>query len=371
MRRYRILHTEASLGWGGQEIRIFREMEWMRRNGHTVALCAPENSEIYRRCRAAGIEAWPLERAPLKGPWTATRLTFRMLAWRPDIVNTHSSRDGWIGGIAARIAGAALIRSRHIDTGYPSQALWRHLGFCMLPHHLLTTSTRIRERLIEEVGVDPACVTNLPTGVDTSIYHPGVPATLHADLALPADKPIIGMISVLRSWKGHPDFIEAARRTRDALAAAGAPACHFVIAGGGPGTESIRGMVQDAGMASDITMLGHREDVPHILASLSAVVLPSTAHEGVPQILLQAQAMGRPVIGTSVGGIPDIVQDGETGLLVPPNNPGALSNAMLRILREPAFAASLAATALPRVLEKHSVDGMGHFLERLYADLVW
>ncbi|HSI87255.1 MAG: glycosyltransferase family 4 protein [Candidatus Methylacidiphilales bacterium] len=369
-RRYRILHTEASLGWGGQEIRIFRELEWMKGQGHTVAVCAPRQSQIFARCQAAGIEAWHLNTKPLTGPWTVAKLTTRLLAWKADVVNTHSSRDGWIGGIAARLAGVrAVIRSRHIDTDYPAQLFWRNLGFSVLPHHLLTTSTRIADRLIHEVGAEPSRVTNLPTGIDTEMFHPGIQGTLHTELGLKPETPIIGMISVLRSWKGHPDFIGAARIVRDTCEKEGR-VCHFIIGGGGPGMETLSEMLRQQGMERHITMLGHREDVPQLLASLAAVVLPSTAHEGVPQILLQAQAMARPVIGTTVGGIPEIVKHERTGLLVPPLNPAALAAAMLRVLRDSDFAAQLGKNALPIVRQHHSVDGMGHFLENLYAKIL-
>src|SRR5204862_1422704 len=125
----------------------------------------------------------------------------------------------------------------------------------------------------------------------------------------------VGMISVLRSWKGHDYFLEAAARILKKR-----QDVRFVVAGDGPRRETIRNQIAALGQQEKILTLGHREDVPNILASLAVLVLPSTAHEGVPQILLQAQAMGKAIVATTVGGIPEVVTDGETGLLVPPKD---------------------------------------------------
>ena len=108
--------------------------------------------------------------------------------------------------------------------------------------------------------------------------------------------------------------------------------------------------------------------VPHLLAGLTALVLPSTAHEGVPQIVLQAQATGTPVIGTRVGGIPQVVADGETGLLVPPHDPAALAAAMQAVLDDPAAAVRRAEKALARVRAENSLDAMGEKLETMYRE---
>ncbi len=116
IRQWRIFHSESSMGWGGQEVRVFAELEWMRARGHWVALGAHPDSAIARRAREAGLTFFPLRTHKALLPFEVARLTAWLIANRVDVVNTHSSNDGWLAGLAARLAlRPVLIRSRHIE----------------------------------------------------------------------------------------------------------------------------------------------------------------------------------------------------------------------------------------------------------------
>src|SRR5476651_909700 len=121
MKQWRILHSESSLGWGGQEVRVLVELEWMRAHGHWVALAAHPESAIAKRAQAAGIPFFPLRTHKALLPFEIIRLAAWLIENRVDLVNTHSSNDGWLAGIAARLAGRVLIRSRHIEVDYPNR----------------------------------------------------------------------------------------------------------------------------------------------------------------------------------------------------------------------------------------------------------
>ena len=116
---------------------------------------------------------------------------------------------------------------------------------------------------------------------------------------------------------------------------------HFVIAGDGPARDEWTKFIQQSPWNGNVTLLGHRADVPNVLASLDVLVLPSYAHEGIPQIILQTQAMARPVVATTIGGIPEVVEDGVTGLLVAPKDGNALAEKIRAVLDDPALAAHL------------------------------
>lgn len=360
-RPLRIIHTEASLGWGGQEIRVFGEMQAMRARGHHLALAAQPAARITAHAAAAGFEVFPLSEAGWRYPATITALARWFRRWRPDVVNTHSSRDGWQAGIAARLARVPLIlRSRHIEVDYPSRRMSR-IAFGTLPHAVLTTSRRISTRLVAELGLDPARVHDVPTGIDPALFHPGIPpADLRGPLGLPASARFIGMVSVIRSWKGHAHFLDAAARLAPVH-----PELHFAIAGDGPGRDKLPAKIEAAGLTGRAHALGHRADVAAVLRALDILVLPSTAHEGVPQIILQAQACGVPVVATRVGGIPEVVEDGVTGVLVPPADGAALAAALQPLLEDPARRARLAAAARGRFLENHTLDRMCERVETL------
>jgi glycosyltransferase involved in cell wall biosynthesis len=363
MRQWRILHSESSMGWGGQEVRVMAELEWMRAQGHWMALAAHPESEIAQRARAAGILFYPLRtHKALLAPEVA-RLAAWLVANRVDLVNTHSSNDGWLAGIAARLAlRPVLIRSRHIEVDYPN-LFWSGVAFRLLPHRVITTSRRIADRLVAELKIAPSRVTCIATGVDLARFDPEVEGTLHRELGVDPETALVGMISVLRSWKGHATFLDGAAR----LLGDGKRRVHFVIAGDGPGRDELAAKIAQAPWRDQVTLLGHRADVPNLLASLDVLVLPSYAHEGIPQIILQAQAMSCAVVATTIGGIPEVVRDGVTGLLVPPRDAAALAEKIGALLDDPALSAHLGQNARMEIEKHHSLEAMGERLLELYA----
>jgi glycosyltransferase involved in cell wall biosynthesis len=365
MRQWRILHSESSLGWGGQEVRVFAELCWMRAQGHWVALAAHPRSTIARQAKAEGIPFYSLQTHKALLPLEVLRLAAWLVRHRVDVVNTHSSNDGWLAGVAARLAvRPMLIRSRHIEVDYPNR-FWSGLGFRSLPDHVLTTSRRIADRLIQELDVPPEKIDCVPTGVDLERFRPDLVGTLRQEMGLGPEVELVGMISVLRSWKGHATFLDAAT----AILARVPGRAHFVIAGDGPGRQELVEKVAQSPCRDSVTLLGHRDDVPNVLASLDVLTLPSFAHEGIPQIILQAQAMGRAVVATTVGGIPEIVEDGVNGLLVPPRDAPALAEKITFLLNNPSLRRRLGKAARAQVETEFSLDNMGRRLLWLYEDV--
>jgi glycosyltransferase involved in cell wall biosynthesis len=362
MRQWRIIHTESSLGWGGQETRVLAELEWMRARGHWVALAAHRESAIAKRAQAAGILFYTLRTHKALLPLEVLRMVAWLIWNRVEVVNTHSSNDGWLAGLAARLAvRPILIRSRHIEVDYPNR-FWSGLAFRFLPHQVITTSQRIADRLVAELGIPAARVVCIATGVDLARFNPEVEGTLHKELGVDPEVALVGMISVLRSWKGHATFLEAATR----LLADSKRAMRFVIAGDGPGRDELAAKIAQGPLKHHVTLLGHRADVPNILASLDVLVLPSYAHEGIPQIVLQAQAMSCAVVATTIGGIPEVVEDAVTGLLVAPRDAEALAENIAALLDDPVLDARLGQAARANVEKHYSLDAMGERLLTLY-----
>jgi glycosyltransferase involved in cell wall biosynthesis len=362
MRQWRILHSESSMGWGGQEVRVFAELEWMRAHGHWVALAAHPDSQIAGRARDAGMTFHALRTHKALLPFEVARLAAWLLAQRVQIVNTHSSNDGWLAGLSARLSGARLIRSRHIEVDYPNR-FWSGFAFRTLPHHVITTSQRIADRLVDELGVQRARVDCIATGVDLGKFDATAKGTLREELNVPPGVPLVGMISVLRSWKGHLTLLEATamlRKTRP---------IHLAIAGEGPMRRDLPREIERLGLTDCVTLLGHRTDVPNLLASLDVLVLPSYAHEGIPQIILQAQAMARPIVATRIGGIPEVVENNVTGLLVEPKEAAALAAKISALLVDRSLADRLRHAGRAQIEAKYSLDAMGERLLALYEKL--
>lgn len=169
----KIIHTEWSNGWGGQEIRILDECLGMAARGHQVALAGCPDGQLRQRAEAAGLPFHPL---PMAGPWdlrAVLRLAALLRRQGADVVHTHSSVDSWVGGFAAPLAGAACVRTRHLSVPVNTNAL----NFVYrLPRAVATTGEGIRRHLVEDYGLTPARVMSIPTGVDTGRFAPGAPA---------------------------------------------------------------------------------------------------------------------------------------------------------------------------------------------------
>ncbi len=365
-KKLKIVHTEASLGWGGQEIRVMVELREMTRRGHRTYVVAPPDSDIFRRALDFSIEALPLSMR--RGDF------LKNLKWladffhreKIDVVNTHSSRDSWLAGFAARFARVPLIvKTRHISARVSRGWLTR-IAYQRLHDYIITTSTGIAEDMVKFNGFDANRIAAIPTGVDLKRFHLDVSSIqLRRELGLPDNAILVGMISVLRSWKGHPDFLNAAREVRKQFSQA-----YFVIVGEGPRRNQIEEQLLGSDLEDFVFLIGHRDEVPQILKDLNVFVLPSYANEGVPQALLQALAMEKPVVASNVGGIPEVLASGRHGLLCEPQNPTSLAEGIIRMLKNEDEARRMAETGHKWVKEHHSLDAMVARLEEIYYSML-
>ncbi|KRT73709.1 MAG: glycosyl transferase, group 1 [Deltaproteobacteria bacterium CSP1-8] len=354
-----ILHTESSDGWGGQEIRILRESLGMARRGHRVLIAAAPEASLYDRAKASGLTAIPF-RFNKRNPVDYYRLSVLVNRERVDIVNTHSSGDSWVAGVGAKFARRAplIIRTRHLSTPISRSFLSRIL-YDSLPDVVLTTGEEIRRRMIAVNRFRGERILSVPTGVDVERFDPE-----KVKPSLAAGSAAVGMVSVLRSWKGHEHFLRAVPGIRQEV-----PLATFVIVGDGPQRDNIRNLVADLGLQDRVLLLGHREDIPEVIASLDVLVHPSYANEGVPQSVLQALLMGKPVVAADVGGIGEVVRDGETGYLIPPKDPSALAAKVVALLRNRELGKRLADRGRTLVLREYSFESMLDRIEDLYRRL--
>src|SRR5262245_38134845 len=353
-----VLHTESSVGLGGQEIRILTEARWLLEHGRDVVIACQTQSRLRAEATAAGLSVFSLDMRSAFD--VAAVVTLRRLIRQFDvaIVHTHSSVDSWLATMAARSRRRALVRSRHVSIPIlRRRALVYHLA-----DRVLTTGEAIRAIVIA-AGVSPERVVSVPAGVDTARFHPGVSGkTVRDELGLTG--PAIGLVANIRGSKGHDDFLTAALEVRSRL-----PAARFLIVGDGVGFDDVRRRVHELGLASHVVMTGFRRDVPEVMAALDVLVLPSVRSEATSQVIPQALAVGTPVVATAVGGIPEIVRDGVTGRLVPPGKPAALAAAIVDVLTDADRAHAMAQAGQALVHERFTVDAMMKATKAGYASL--
>lgn len=325
----RLLHTESSTGWGGQEIRIFKEAQGMRQRGHEVCFAIKTGGQLAVRARDAGFKVYELAFCRWRPFCTLYPLWQVMRKERIDIVNTHSSLDAWMGGIAARLARCPVIRTRHLSTpirpGLNSILLYNKLA-----DFVATTSSVIIPRIIAQAGISPSQIACIPTGIDpmTITKDPLKTAAFRHSLGVSASDILIGTVCVVRSWKGILDLLQAARALKHRKE------IKWVVIGGGYVDQYVP-KVKEWGLEGIVTFTGHLEDPFYALDALDVFTLLSTAHEGISQASLQAAYLGKPLITTSIGGLPEVCLHEQTGLVVPSRDPEAVAQAVLKLSQEP------------------------------------
>lgn len=347
----RILHTEASLGWGGQEIRVLTEARGVARLGHDVRLAAPAESRIFREAPRFGVRAaaLPIGRKGLRGIAAMRSL---LAGGRFDVVNTHSSTDTWLAALACAALPDAppIVRTRHISAPMPRNAATRWL-YRRATARIVTTGERLRAQVMEEARVDADRVVSIPTGIDLGHFVPGERNAARDAIGIAHDAPVVGIVATLRSWKGHRHLLEA-------FAAMARTDSMLVVVGDGPQRETLEAQAAALGIAPRVRFCGNQADVAPWLQAFDVFCLPSYANEGVPQALMQAMACGLAVVTTPVGSILEIVQDGATGLIVPPEDPSRLRAAIESLLDDAAPRAALGARARETAVDRFGEDRM-------------
>lgn len=356
----KVWHTESSLGWGGQENRTLMELMYLQDRGIEVAVVTPPGARLASRAQEQGL---PVHTVPMgRGLALNSVLALRRLLarHRPTHINTHSGRDTLLAGLAARSLWhrPRIVRTRHLILP-PT-----HLAtYTWLPDRVVTVSQAVADDLARR-GVPRHKLRVVPTGIDLWRFDPArITPTLRDELGLGPEALLVGTVAILRNKKGHRDLLSA---IPGVLAQVGN--AHFVIAGDGPQEAKLKAETARLGLSAHVHFLGLRRDVPEILRALDLFVLP-TREEALGTAFLEAQAMGVPVIGTRVGGVPETIREGETGLLVPPGDPQALAAALIQLLTDPARRAAFARAARPWVETHFGIEQMGAGMLAVYEEL--
>ena len=357
----RIVHTESSMGWGGQENRTLNEMIAMRSRGHAMAVIGRPGARLLARAEDAGFPVFAIDmRGSLDLP-AIFRLRQALAHFKADIVNTHSGRDTQLTGMAARSLPnrPRIVRTRHLALPITSK-----FSYSVLPDHIVTVSQHV-EHYLCSAGIPQAKITTVHTGIDFTHYERGQHCTdLRAELGLAADALLIGTVAILRAKKGHQSILDVAPEVLKRY-----PSAHFIFAGDGPQLENLATRIRADGLSGRIHLLGLRRDVINVLAALDIFLLP-THQEALGTAFVEAGAMGLPAVATRVDGVPEVVQDGETGLLVALGDVGALTEALCLLLQEPALRQRLGTQAASFVRQKFSREQMAQGMEALYQRLL-
>ena len=286
---------------------------------------------------------------------------------RIELVHVHSP-------VAA--AGVRATVGRQVRVVYTEHNVWsryhpvtRVLNFCTFPRndHVFTVSNEV---LASVRYPWPLRMLPMPTvetlhhGLDQAAFSAETGFDgVRAELGIPETAPVIGSIANFKAAKDHGTLLRAAARVRQAL-----PEARFLLVGQGPLEDQVRRLATQLGLEKTVIFGGFRTDVPRLVAAFDVFALSST-HEGLPIALIEAMTLGRPVVATRVGGIPEVVTDGAQGVLVPPRDPEALADGLLRVLGDPQLRAGMAAAARARAAE-FDIRNAVRRMEQVYAELL-
>jgi len=341
MKPLRIIHSEAATSFGGQEQYIHQMMTAMRERGHYMeAICQP-HAMLAQRLRDDGFTVHTLL---MDGPANFTKGVIKLRKvlrdGRFDVLNTHSRRDTILAGVAGRLAGTPLIvRTRHL-----AKRVGSLLSYTVIPHRVTTASNFVRNHLIDR-GVASSHVATVYPVVNIEPWCQ--PSTLREELKLADNDIVVGCVAVMRAKKGHRALIDAMEPL-----IRGRPNLHLVFVGGGsPIFEEVQEYVAQKKLTRRVHLLGRRNDVPNLLAGFDLFAL-ATEQEASGTVFVEAAAAGLAVVGTDVDGVPEMMENGETGLLVPLHNEQALTEALRTLIDDPALRKKMGDAGRRRVLEE-------------------
>jgi glycosyltransferase involved in cell wall biosynthesis len=324
----------------------------------------PTQPTLVDELEAAGVEVLSLDRRG-KLDLLAWSPLLRLLRDRPvHVLHAHMFGSNVWGTALGRLAGVPVIVAHEHTWSYQGQPLRRFLDRELIAKGasvFLAVSREDRRRMIEIEGVEPEAVRFLPIGI------PALPAPsgrdVRAELGIGAGTPVVGTVCELRPQKALEVLLEAAVLLRGRV-----PGLRVVVAGDGPERERLAELVGALGLGDVVALLGLRRDVPDLLAAFDLCVTCSD-FEGSPLAVMEYMAAGRPVVATRVGGVPDLVEDGVSGLLVPPRDPAVLAEAIAAVLADPELARRMGDRGSRRQASEFALDGTVRRLEDLYDTL--
>jgi glycosyltransferase involved in cell wall biosynthesis len=377
---FRILHIHTLPVISGSGINTFLTMRGMQGNRYeSVLACAPGGALI-ELVQRYGMEVktfrslvQPLH--PLMDLKAILDLTGHLKRKPYHVVHTHNSKAGFIGRLSAKLARVpVIVHTVHGFAFHQQEPPWRRFLFRNLERlashwcdKMILISQPLVEWALEEKIGRTGKMTRIYSGIEMDRFHPVSEEeknNLRGRWGLTEHHAVIGIVSKLWEGKGHDLLIRAFKDIRKEK-----PQARLVIVGEGYLMEPLKDMVHQAGLSDVVIFTGFHEDVAQLIATFDVAVLPSY-FEGMGRVLLEAMAMEKPVVGTAVGGIPDLIEQGLNGYLVSPGSEKELASAVLKILNDKGLALKMGQAGRMKMTDRFSAESMVRSIEKVYSELL-
>jgi L-malate glycosyltransferase len=357
-RLLKILHIDPEKNWGGGEAQVFGLLQNLAHWGHRNDLATPPDGELFRRSLDLSIRKIPLT---IRNDFDITGVpALRRLIRqeRYDIVHFHTKRAHalclWLprGHRAPK-----FIVTRRMD--YPeARNSYTRVLYNRRVDGVVAISQSIVDRL-SDAGVNRRMIRLIYSGIDPRPFR----GLLNKEQR-PDEPPVVAIVAVLEERKGHRFLLDAARVLKDR-----GRTIKYVLAGEGSHKAQLQHWVQMLGLQQEVSFLGFVKDVPKLLSSINVLALPSL-YEGLGVAALEGMAAAKPVVGTRVGGLAELIIDGQTGLLVPPGDGTALAEAIEKLISDPAMAQAMGQRGAERVSRDFTIEQVARKNEEYYYALL-
>ena len=365
-RRVRIVEVLATGTNGGAQEHVYSLVSRLDRSRYEASVVSLSPGSAARRIARLGVPVTILDEHD--DAVAVGALTALLAEIRPDVVHNHMYRAELVGTRAAIALGAIGHRRPYVVSTVHSSRVRsledREMLRALTPEmdRLIAVSRSIETKIAAE-GRAGAPVSLIYNGVDLERYDHQEPCcTLREEYGMVPDAQVVGVVARLEPEKGHPTLLEAWPLVLRAV-----PHAYLLVVGEGSRREALREQAAELDILERVIFTGRRDDIPAVTAALDVAVLPSY-REAQGLTILEAMALSRPVIASNVGGIPEMIEDGVTGLLVPPHDAPALAEAIVRLLRDHPFADMLARAGHDMVHERFCIELMVHAVEAIYDE---
>ena len=356
-RSLRILYLDTETFWRGGQEQLFSLMVGIRERGYAVELAAPLRSPLVNRAGEAGITTHNFSQRSelsLRAVWRLARI---LRLRKVDVIHYNTPRSLLAGKLAALLSGVSiLVASRRVN--FPLRFPFSRVKYNWFLDRVVTVSKSIQRTLVQG-GVRPERVTVIYEGVDLPSIDQLPPTSV-----LPEKSGlVVGVVAHLSPEKGHLTVLKAAARLRERF-----PDVTYVFVGGGERRPMLEEWARALNVADRVLFTGFRKDSDAMMREFDVFCLASLS-EGLSSARLAAMAQTLPVVATRVGGIPELVSDGSTGLLVPAGRPEELAEALARVLSSSSLRRRMRAAGRQRVARHFTLERKLDETERLYLEL--
>ncbi len=337
--------------WGGGEKWMLVLAEGLRRKGHAVFFCGQENSVFLQRCSKADFEIFPLKIKSDFSPVNILKLAHFYRKKQVQAVIANFNKDVRLAGLAGRIVKHPVVVARNGLAILPNTAVYRHT-YPLLADGIITNSSEIKNQYLSYQWIKPEFIRVINNGIDTSLSIKVDAPKTRKKYNLPANQPVIGIFGRLAPQKQHTLFLEVAKNLLDEW-----PAAIFLIVGDGPQKEDICDYALELGILDNIYMIGFQQEVAELF-SLCDLVLLTSETEGLPNVVIEAMLLARPVVAFNVGGVKELIRSDLTGRVVPPNDIYLMTQHAQELLMHPELRESIGQNARKFIKENFSLEKM-------------